>query len=293
MSDDSYSKQRSYAFVTPSYRGDFERCRLLCESTTRFLPEGIEHVLIVDRRDFDLFSTLQNGTVRIVEAESLLPWWIFRVPGVRGWWASLRSLPVRNWIYQQMLKLSAFQVTDAEIIQFVDSDVTLTRPFPSDYLVRDGRVRLQCVAYQDQEHANWLRVASSLLGVPDAPIGEANYIGNLITWTRSNAIGMVDRISEVAGTSYFNAIARSMQFSEYMTYGVYVDSVVGIEASGHFYDDSPNLHLCWGYDLTTDAGMRRYLAEIGPENFGVMIHSKYGIPVKQYRSQIESIWEDA
>ena len=281
------------AFVTPSYRGDFERCQLLCESTSRFLPDGIEHVLIVDRRDLEIFRPLENETVRIVEAESLIPWWIFRLPGINGWWASFRSLPIRNWIFQQILKLSAVDVTDSEIIQFVDSDVTLTKPFPLDYLFQDGRVRLQRVEYQDQDHAKWLRVASRLLGSQESPRLDYNYIGNLITWKRVHALGMINRIREVAKASHVQAIARSTQFSEYMTYGVYVDYVIGLENSGHFYDDSPNLHLCWGYDLSTDAGIGRYFSEIGEENFGVMIHSKYHVPVAKYRHHIESLWSRA
>ncbi len=281
------------AFVTPSYRGDYERCQLLCESTSRFLPNGVEHLLIVDRRDIKLFRPLQNNTVRLVEAESLVPWWIFRLPGINGWWASLRTPPIRNWIYQQILKLSAVDATDAEVIQFVDSDVTLTKPFPVDYLVKNGRVRLQRVDYQEKNHQNWLRVAAKLLGVDETPLNGVNYIGNLITWTRPNALGMLDRIRDVARVSHVQAVARSFQFSEYMTYGVFVDCVVGLEASGHFYDDSPNLHLCWDYDLTTDEGIDRYFSAVGPENIGVMIHSKYGIPVQKYRRYIDTLWSEA
>lgn len=251
----------------------------------------MEHVLLIDRRDLEMFRPLESDTVRVVEAESLIPWWIFRVPGIRGWWASLGSLPIRNWLYQQLLKISAVHATNAEIIQFVDSDVTLTRPFPIDHVFRDGKVRLQRVAFHDPEHERWIRMAAKLLGVRQTLDIRHNYIGNLITWKRSNVLGMIDRIREEAGgASHVRAIARAFHFSEYMTYGVYVDYVLGLEASGHFHDASANLHLCWDYDLKTPEGLDQFFREIEPRHLGIMIHSKDGIPIEAYRPKVEAIW---
>lgn len=277
--------------MTPSYRGDLERCRLLCESTTRFLPAGCEHVLLIDRRDLELFRPLESDVVRVVEAESLIPWWIFRVPGIRRWWASLGSLPIRNWLYQQLLKISAIHATSADVIQFLDSDVTLTRPFPVDYVFRGDKVRLQRVGFHDREHERWIRVAARLLGATEPIDVDRNYIGNLITWTRPNVLGMIERIRSHTGSSHIGAIARAIHFSEYMTYGVHVDDIVGLEASGHFHDDSPNLHLCWDYDLTTPDGLDQFLSATGPEHLGVMIHSKYGIPVATYADKLRALWD--
>lgn len=283
--------KKKVAFVTPSFYGDFERCKLLTESTTRFLPSGVEHILIIDRRDVELFKPLENDVVRIVESESLTPWWMFRVPGVKNWWCSLGSLPVRNWIYQQFLKLAAIEATDADVIQFVDSDVTLTRPFSLDYIFRDGRVRLQKVEFTSVNHRKWIGKAKQLLDVREDPSTEFNYIGSFITWTRPNVMEMIERIREVSSGNHFNAIANKLHFSEYMTYGVFVDYVKGIERSGHFHDPSPNLRLCWGYDLRSTEGVEQFFGSIQPEHFGVMIHSKDGIPVSSYRPHLERLWE--
>jgi hypothetical protein len=281
------------AFVTPSYRGDLERCRLLCESTTRFLPAGVEHLLLVDRRDVPLFRPLENRTVRVVVGESLLPWWIFRPPGVRRWWASLATPPIRNWIYQQLLKIAAYRATDADVLQYVDSDVTLIRPFPADYLVRDGRVRFQRVRYQSEGHRRWLRTAGRVLGVDLSAVEPVNYVGSFITWRRSNVLAMLDRIRQVTGKSWVRALGGCLHLSEYMTHGVFVDHVLGPEAAGVFRDDSPNLALCWDYDVRTEAGMDRFFADIAPAHFGVMIHSKFGIPVERYRARIARLWDAA
>jgi hypothetical protein len=280
------------AFVTPSYRGDFERCRLLCESTSMFLPAGIEHVLMIDRNDVPRFQPLTNRTVRIVEAETLLPWWIFRIPGVRRWWASLATLPVRNWIYQQLLKIASVNATDADVLQFVDSDVTLVRPFDPEYLVRNGKVRLQHTAYESDEHRRWLEVACRLVGLKSREVVSGNYVGNFITWRRVNVLAMMDHIRQVTGKSWVRAFCGQLRFSEYMTYGTFVDHVLGTETAGHYHDASPNLALCWGHDLQSQDGLERFFSQVPATALGVMIHSKYGIPVERYRNLVAGLWSD-
>jgi Family of unknown function (DUF6492) len=286
-------ENKKIAFVTPSYFGDFERCKLLTESAARFLPKGSEHILIIDGRDIDLFKPLENDVVRIVKSETLTPWWIFCVPGLKKWRVSLGSMPVRNWIYQQFLKIAAIDATDADVLVFMDSDVTLTRALPESYIIRDNRVRLQRVDFRSDEHTKWIRVASDLLGVAETPPGNYNYIGNFIAWTRPNILEMIERIRTVASGNHFNAIANKVHFSEYMTYGVYVDFVKGLEQSGHFHDSSPDLNLCWGHDLSTPEGVNAFFESMQPEHFGVMIHSKDSIPVSSYRYHIEKLWDMA
>jgi hypothetical protein len=278
------------AFVTPSYRGDLDRCRLLCESTTRMLPAGVEHLLIIDRRDLPLFKPLENGVVRVVEGDALLPWWMFRLPGLPNWRFNWLSVPVRGWIYQQLLKISAARATDADVIHFVDSDVVLTRPFDTGYLVKDGLVRLQHTAYESPSHRRWLEVARKLLGLdPEIPL-EGNFVGNFITWRRENVLKMIAHLEEKHHSSWIRRIASELQFSEYMLYGVYATKVLGLEAAGHFVDSSPNLSLCWDYDVRTEEGMDRFFDDLPEDSMGLMIHSKYGIPVEKYRPRIEALW---
>ena len=281
--------QPSVTFVTPSYRGDLERCRLLAESTSLFLPDDIKHLIIVDRRDLRLFEDLENDTVKIIEAESLLPWWIFRVPGIQSWWASLKSVPIRNWIYQQLIKISAINATDSDILQFIDSDVTLTRPFHKEYLFNGNKVRLQKTQYHSEDHSIWAKNAADLIGATTNN-NHSNYIGSFITWRREHILGMIKAIEEVNKTSFVKAIASKIHFSEYMTYGAYIDQIVGIENSGHFYDNSPNIHMCYEHDLSTNQGIDNFFSLITPDHFGVMVHSKNKIPINNYREHIYSIW---
>ena len=72
------------AIVTPSYGPDFDRCRLLVESVKAFVPGGVEHVLLIDRKDVPAFRPLAGPRTRIVAVEDVLPWWVRRIPGARS-----------------------------------------------------------------------------------------------------------------------------------------------------------------------------------------------------------------
>jgi len=281
-----------YCFVTPSYRGDFERCRILCDSTTRFLGNDITHYVVVDRRDETLFQPLASPVVTILTVESVLPWWIFRMPGVKGWWASLKTRPIRNWILQQLVKITIARELSEDVINFVDSDVTFVRPFSPDPFVRDDRVRLARVSMSPtEEHADWIKAAGEILKLPETPATDRNYVGSLITWRRQNVLKMHDHIEKVNGRDWIPVLSKHWQFSEYMLYGVFVEDLLGVEHSGHFVTDAPVLHLSWGYDLTTEQGVAKFLGDVKSEHLGIMIHSKDDIPVKLYEEQVHALWE--
>jgi hypothetical protein len=52
--------QLRIAFVTPTYAGDFERCRLLCESFDRMAKEDFVHYLLVADHDLALFKPFES-----------------------------------------------------------------------------------------------------------------------------------------------------------------------------------------------------------------------------------------
>ena len=51
----------SIALVTPSYKPDFERCKLLTESVECCLQGDVTHYLVIDRKDFHLFKQLTSS----------------------------------------------------------------------------------------------------------------------------------------------------------------------------------------------------------------------------------------
>lgn len=114
--------------ITPSYGPDFDRCKMLVNSVNKYVPDTVEHVLLVDQRDEAQFQKLASSRTRVMTVESVLPWWIMRLPMARRWWFSFKSMPVRNWILQQVVKLGVGEHIESANYMFVDSDVSFIRP---------------------------------------------------------------------------------------------------------------------------------------------------------------------
>src|ERR1019366_6084207 len=106
LPQEAASEDARAAIVTPSFRGDLDRWRLLVDSVARHVPASVPHYLVVDRRDVPMFRAMESGRTRLLVVEEVIPWWIMRVPGVRRFWWSWRSRPIKNWILQQIVKLS-------------------------------------------------------------------------------------------------------------------------------------------------------------------------------------------
>ncbi|MFH7028390.1 MAG: DUF6492 family protein [Heteroscytonema crispum UTEX LB 1556] len=168
--------------ITPSYAPDFERCRLLSWSIKEFLSPSINHYIIVDRRDLSLFRELKGPKTKIINVESVLPWWIQRIPLLKNGWLSLKTLPIRNWIIQQLVKIAIASFIDTDVLVFVDSDTTFVRPLNFQSFIRAGQVRLfREPSYHTETHFNGCKSAHELFGIPDMNYPSPGYIGNVIT----------------------------------------------------------------------------------------------------------------
>ena len=132
--------------VTPSYAGDFERCRLLCESIDRFVTGFEKHYLLVAGFDVGLFRQLESPRRVVIDERDLLPPWLhsLRDPTSlfrRHVWLSMRTPPLRGWHVQQLRRIAiAGKVTQSAIL-YCDSDVIFLRPFDLSSLWRDGMLR--------------------------------------------------------------------------------------------------------------------------------------------------------
>lgn len=100
------------AIVTQSYKNDFNECRLLCESIDRFAKQ-LDHFIFVNDEDWGLFKALDYGNHHIFKKSVILPCYLVRVPfKILGhhFHVSPFTIPVREWIIQQICKLGAFEV---------------------------------------------------------------------------------------------------------------------------------------------------------------------------------------
>jgi hypothetical protein len=271
------------AFITPSYHGDFERCRLLCETTKAFLPAGVEHILIIDQRDHAQFKPLESGPVRIAISENVMG-----RKARQRLFGMLPGLPIRGWIWQQLCKIAAVNVTDAEVLQFVDSDVAFTKHIDIGKLTDDkNRVRLQRVDYHDKSSERWSKIAGSLLGLKSVPASHG-YVGNYITWRRDIVLEMMKRIESITSLAWPDAIARHRTFSEYQTYGTFSEQIADPKYERSFIDTRPNIHMTWSLERKPEA-IAAFMEGMEPGHFGIMIHSKLGIPVEDYRPYVERL----
>lgn len=281
-----------WVMITPSYGPDFERCKILCRSIDICVPDDVQHVLIVDRRDRAVFSSLQSKRRRILVVEDMLPWWIRRIPLARRWWLNLSGKPIRNWVLQQIVKIQAAATVDADAVLFLDSDVAFVRPFSPHQLERNGKVALSCVAFTDPQHTRWLQNAAAMVGVPGDK-HDINYVGNFVSWRRDVARALVNHLGGIRNRHWIREFASHWQVSEYMVYGTFVEQVIGMDTAGHFPAAMPLIHLSWGYDLAKVAGVEDFFGALAPNHVAIMIHSKDGIGPEQYRPHVQRLWEQA
>ena len=264
----------SFAIVTPSFRPDLARCELLSESVDRFSTD-INHYILIDRRDFKYFRHLESTKRKLVLSEDLIGKWLMRLPGRNGWWIGWRSQPVRGWILQQLLKISATSVAPEDTLVFCDSDTVFIRPFSGrDFLIGD-KVGLLDVPFANDDIIRWSKISRQVLGIADrqnqAPRG---HVGNMICWSRPIAAAMQDHIANVHGIPWQVALARRTSFSEYMLYGTFVREILGYGATNHTPSQVPLVKANWGGPIHNDASANAFVNEVAPESIALMIHSK-------------------
>jgi hypothetical protein len=234
-----------FAIITCSYSPDFHRCQRLCESIDKWVQPEIEHVLIVPKRDLNLFKALSSERRKVVSVESIVPGRYIQLPFTNKWWLDSRGWPVRGWIMQQITKLSACHATTAEHLLYADSDIQFIAPLKIEALIHDGKLRLHRIpnAMDHGLHLTWHKVASRLLGVEEKYSG-ADYIGQLISWRSSILKKLQSHIEATTQKKWNLAVGQELRFSEYILYGTYVDRVLE-DQTQHFPTDKDLSYCCW------------------------------------------------
>ncbi len=274
--------------VTLSYSGDFNYCRLLCQSLDRFAPPGLNQRLFVPTQDRALFAPLANASRTIGSQDAdLLPGWLRKIPMPgpklrqilrlprRNLYFNLYGRPVRGWIAQQIMKISAAADSPNEIIVHVDSDGVFVRPLTAAMFQRaDGAVRF----YRNPKiemhdtHILWREVACRLLDIDPNSINPGDYIGLCVVWRRSIVRKMIERIEQVGGADWRKVLAREPHFSEYTLYGLFVESL-GAEAAGHYIDPASPVHGVWDIEPETPEDEEELIQGLEPHHIAFLIQS--------------------
>ena len=295
--------------VTLSYRGDYDCCRLLCESVDRFAPENFVHRLYVPTRDLALFAPFANER-RIVASQDreLLPGWMWKLPlpgpewrarlrlPRRNIYLSLFSPPVRGWIAQQIMKIAAAAAATTEVVLHVDSDTLFIRPLSLDRLLRpDGKARL----YQTPDsvdlpgHRLWHETASRLLGLPEDPFHNGDYIDQLVVWRASTARRLIARLEGVSGRDWRKVLATTPHFSEYILYGVFADVDLGLDAAGHWPDPHSMCHSLWTDHISSEEDEQAFIEAVQPDQVACLLQSTLPLSLDERRAFIARIVAEA
>jgi hypothetical protein len=272
------------AIVTPSYSGDFERCRLLCESVDRRVAGFSTHYIVVEKKDVDRFAPLAGPRRRIVDERAILPSWLVAVPdpasfGRRRLWLSAKGPPLRGWHVQQLRKIAMAATLSDDGILFCDSDTVFIRRTDLADLWSGSRFTF----YRDPggirpdmaEHLGWSGRAGDLLGLRGRPVSRVDYVAQVVGWRTDTVREMLARIEAEAGRSWAAAIAADRRFSEYLIYGRFVDELEG-RPDRHEPTGTAICHSCWSADTLARQDLASFFGQASARQPAVGIQSFLG-----------------
>lgn len=291
----SPAESAAWAVITPSYRGDFTRCQLLCESLNAFVSGEWHHYIIVERVDLELFRDLQGPKRSIIEMESLLPPWMHHLTTLsfinnRSIWFSFRTLFMIGWQIQQLIKLEmAFRVPETGLL-YCDSDVFFMRPFDMSQLVVNGQYRFfHSDTDEPKETAanpTYMIAASKQLGLGKNPFPCRSYVDNMVTWHAPTVRALCAHIEKLSRRDWKAALGRHFIISEYSLYGLFVDRV--LEDKSKLF--STNAAICktiWHDKDLGPAGLGEYCDNLAPPVVAVGFQSFLGISIADLAIQLK------
>ncbi|MGY3319178.1 DUF6492 family protein [Arthrobacter sp. TE12232] len=275
------SESGQLVVVTPSYARDYQLCRDLNRSIVAWMPEHVQHHIVVPRKDLPLFRALASSRTVIHDVGEFLPSDMLKMPAVNLWVNIKRPWPpIRGWITQQLVKLSTAATLDADAVLLIDSDMVLVAPTELASFQQDGKLAMyrkpEAVHEGLPRHRLWLESARSLLGLEPPDAGNlTDYICWPCIWDAETVRAMLGRIEEVTGMAWQSAIAAQLHFSEMMLYGTYVDEVLG----GPPAATSDMKSISYSDEVALSSAELSGLLRAGPTDvLAVMISAKAGIP---------------
>lgn len=277
--------------ITASYAPDIERCRLLCETTDRYVTDVAHHYILVEGRDVALFRQLETSRRTVVDERDILPSWLhaFDDPTSlfkRRIWLSWRTQPLRGWHVQQLRRIAIAAHVPQDVLVFCDSDVAFLRAFDLSRFRSGGKTRLfrrdHALRRDDlAEHRIWSANAARTLGIKpiDGPLHD--YITTLIAWDRETVTAMCRRIEDVSGRNWVAAVGSARKFSECLLYGRYVDEV--LSGQGHFHDSAEWCKVFWDGAPMSDEEFRAFVSGMMADQVAIGMQSFIGTDLGRIR----------
>lgn len=288
------SENSSWAIVTPSYRGDLERCRILCRSIDAFVVGEWHHYIIVEAADFAIFKNLGTPRRTILVMESILPPWLHHIasPSLfknRSLWFGFRTGFMIGWQVQQLVKMQmAFTVSDAGLL-YCDSDVFFIRPFNVASLQSNGKFRFYRTSHSfnqdDAPNQSYVVSAARQLGLGSNPFPCPSYVDNIVAWHRTTTIALCRHLEDSSGRGWMATLGRHYIISEYSLYGLFVDRLLADRS--HLLETSKNLcKTVWRGNALTGTELDKYCDELDSDQVAVGFQSFVGVNTDELLSQL-------
>ena len=247
------------------------------------------HYLVVDHRDMPFFAHLRSPHVTLVAKEELLPSWIRQAPWSRKWWLSAKTMPVRGWILQQVVKLAVAEHIEADAYCYADSDIAFFRPFDASTLWRGDQLRFQRETrrgemLESRRYKNWYSLAAKYCNMPDQSAITGAYIAQLNTMKRSAMLALMRHLEQAEGRSWMEVLLGTWDFSEYILYGAFVEHVLACE--GHFIPPKLLCHSSWYHDIAHLKDLPAFMDLIDDDHVAIHIQSNLKMDSEDYRHLI-------
>jgi len=283
---------KSFLLVTKTYKGDYALFEQLCASIDRLMP-AVEHHILVDRSDLELFEPFATSRRKIICCTNELSQYRELNIGQRRLWWRWPGTLVRGWIFQQLAKLHYVRNLNVDAAVLVDSDAVFIRGIEPEDLFEGDRIKLYACPGKSsgpaEQSPKWHDVASRSLGLREKGYTGSDYISQAVIWSPTIIRQMLDRIETVCGTSWDRALTKSFRFSEYVIYGVFCEHAEGEHRSLISLTSKELCHCSWDYALSSKAEVQRFVTDIKSHHRAVLIQSNLGMSEAKRREILSEI----
>jgi hypothetical protein len=111
-----------------------------------------------------------------------------------------------------------------------------------------------------------------------------------LPWVPDHARALVRRIESRHGRDWRSVLLHQRTFSEYVLYGVFIQEVVGFEASRHSPDSRLPVMENWTEDAISDESLLRFVASLPEDQVAIHVHSKAKYAFDLYARAIRALW---
>lgn len=271
------------SILTPSYHGDYERCKLLCKSIDTHVTGFSLHYIIVNDGDYMLFKHLESKNRRIMKYSDVIPSHLKVIPRIfkQDYWVSWKGLPLRGWHVQQIVKISATANLPEERVCIVDSDMIFVKNYDLSSYKAPNKLpfytKNRVIPRNKIRHKDWVKTAYKVLGLgePDYPVDD--HIGSIIIWDKATVQAMIKRIETVTGKEWATALQQAHKFSEYLLYGYFVNN--SEFKSIHNPTNLSICHIYWNGEPLNEKSLNIFLQEMQPYQFAIGVQSFTETPI--------------